>query len=172
MRLPSGKICFGKRRSTSTLSDLAFSKLWRQSTVQRFPVRHNTAQLTLRVRAVRPSAASAPGRRLINLVKRRKNSLHSRCHSSKLLTAISASPAFLFFRQAVEVLQLSQSNAKSGQAHLRGAHQPAQQSRLAARHSQCTHNSSLNRTFCGGPRLGYKILAQTQPTAKCRLSLR
>ena len=172
MRLPSGIICFGKQCATSTLSDLAFSKLWSQSTVQRFPVRHNTAQLTVSVRAVRPSAASEKGRRLINLVEHRKSSWYSRCHSSKLLANISASSTFQFFRQAVPVLQLSPSNAKSGQARLRGAHQPAQQSSLAARHSQCTHNSSLNRTFCGGPRLGYKILAQTQPTAKCRLALR
>ena len=31
-------------------------------------------------------------------------------------------------------------------------------------------NSSLNRTFCGKPALGYKILAQTRPAAKCRLA--
>ena len=31
-------------------------------------------------------------------------------------------------------------------------------------------NHSLNRTFCGSPRLGYKILAQTLPAAKCRLA--
>ena len=31
-------------------------------------------------------------------------------------------------------------------------------------------NRSLNRTLCGGPGLGFKSLAQTQPTAKCRLA--
>ena len=31
-------------------------------------------------------------------------------------------------------------------------------------------NLSLNRTFCGSPGLGLKILAQTRPTAKCRLA--
>ena len=31
-------------------------------------------------------------------------------------------------------------------------------------------NWALNRTFCGGPRLGYKILAQIRPAAKCRLA--
>ncbi len=31
---------------------------------------------------------------------------------------------------------------------------------------------ALNRAFCGGPRLGYKTLAQSQPAAKCRLALR
>ena len=31
-------------------------------------------------------------------------------------------------------------------------------------------NRSLNRTLCGGPGLGFKILAQTRPAAKCRLA--
>ena len=31
-------------------------------------------------------------------------------------------------------------------------------------------NPSLNRTLCGGPSLGSKSLAQTRPTAKCRLA--
>ena len=31
-------------------------------------------------------------------------------------------------------------------------------------------NRSLNRTLCGGPGLGFKSLAQTRPTAKCRLA--
>ena len=31
-------------------------------------------------------------------------------------------------------------------------------------------NWSLNRTLCGGLGLGFKSLAQTQPTAKCRLA--
>ena len=31
-------------------------------------------------------------------------------------------------------------------------------------------NWALNRTLCGGPGLGYKILAQTRPAAKCRLA--
>ena len=31
-------------------------------------------------------------------------------------------------------------------------------------------NWSLNRTLCGGPGLGFKSLAQTRPTAKCRLA--
>ena len=31
-------------------------------------------------------------------------------------------------------------------------------------------NTSLNRTLCGGPSLGFKSVAQTRPTAKCRLA--
>ena len=31
-------------------------------------------------------------------------------------------------------------------------------------------NQSLNRTFCGGPGLGLKSLAQTRPATKCRLA--
>ena len=31
-------------------------------------------------------------------------------------------------------------------------------------------NWALNRTLCGGPGLGCKILAQTRPAAKCRLA--
>ena len=31
-------------------------------------------------------------------------------------------------------------------------------------------NTSLNRTLCGGPSLGFKSLAQTRPAAKCRLA--
>ena len=31
-------------------------------------------------------------------------------------------------------------------------------------------NWSLNRTLCGSPGLGFKSLAQTRPTAKCRLA--
>ena len=31
-------------------------------------------------------------------------------------------------------------------------------------------NWSFNRTLCGGPSLGSKSLAQTRPTAKCRLT--
>ena len=31
-------------------------------------------------------------------------------------------------------------------------------------------NWSFNRTLCGGPSLGSKILAQTRPAAKCRLT--
>ena len=33
-------------------------------------------------------------------------------------------------------------------------------------------NPPLNRTLCGGPSLGLKSIAQTRPTAKCRLALR
>ena len=32
-------------------------------------------------------------------------------------------------------------------------------------------NPTLNRTLCGGPSLGFKILAQTRPIAKRRLAL-
>ena len=42
--------------------------------------------------------------------------------------------------------------------------------RIAFTLSALLPNRALNRTFCGGPRLGYKILAQTRPAAKCRLA--
>ena len=125
-------------------------------------------------------------------IQHRKNPASSRCAPTKLLaswavSAFSASASVVTFQvtQAIQwhqpslysVRQLRASSfrrqlQKSGQAHLCGAQQPAQQPSLAARQPQCTHNLALNRTFCGGPRLGYKILAQTQPTAKCRLALR
>ena len=125
-------------------------------------------------------------------VQNRENPSSSRCASTKLLaswavSAFSASAGVVTFQatQAIQwhqpslfsVMQLRASSfrrqmQKSGQAHLCGAQQLAQQTGLAARYPQCTHNLALNRTFCGGPRLGYKILAQTQPAAKCRLALR
>lgn len=43
---------------------------------------------------------------------------------------------------------------KSGKPQHRCARRPAQQSSPAAIHPQCTPNQSLNRTFCGVPRLG------------------
>ena len=125
-------------------------------------------------------------------IQHRKNPASSRCASTKLLAScaisafsisagnctrhpgqgIQSRPLFLY-----SIIQLRASSFRhqiqtSGQAHLRGTQQLAQQSGLAARQPQFTHNSTLNRTFCGGPRLGYKILAQTQPAAKCRLALR
>ena len=125
-------------------------------------------------------------------IQHRENPASSRCTSTKLLpscavSAIAVSASRVTF-QATQAIQLRppflysglhllascfrHQMQKSGQAHLCGAQQPAQQPGLAARQPQCTHNLSLNRTFCGGPRLGYKILAQTQPAAKCRLALR
>ena len=41
-----------------------------------------------------------------------------------------------------------------------------------AREGNVRPNPPLNRTLCGGPSLGFKSLAQTQPTAKCQLALR
>ena len=125
-------------------------------------------------------------------VQNRENPASSRCASTKLFAswavsafAVSASRVTFQATQAIQSrplflcsgLQLRTScfrhqMQKSSQAHLCGAQQPAQQPSLAARQPQCTHNLALNRTFCGGPRLGYKILAQTQPAAKCRLALR
>ena len=126
------------------------------------------------------------------VIQHSENPASSRCASTKLSIfsessdfAVSANRVTFQVMQAIQwhqrslysVTQLRASSfrrqlQKSGQAHLRGAHPLAQQPSLAARQPQCTHNSTLNRTFCGGPRLGYKILAQTQPTAKCRLALR
>ena len=128
----------------------------------------------------------------ITTIQHRKNPASSRCASTKLTIssatsafAVSASGVTFQATQAIQSrppflysgLQLRASCFRyqmqnSGQAHLCGAQQPAQQASLAARQPQCTHNLALNRKFCGGPRLGYKILAQTQPTAKCRLALR
>ena len=125
-------------------------------------------------------------------IRHRENPASSRCASTKLLTscavsAIAVSANGVTFQAPQEIQPRSpflysglQSRAscfrhqmqKSVQAHLCGAQQPAQQPSLAARQPQCTHNLALNRTFCSGPRLGYKILAQTQPAAKCRLALR
>ena len=125
-------------------------------------------------------------------IQQRENPASSRCASTKLLAswavsailvsaskgarrptqAIQSRPPFLYSGLQLRASCFHHQMQKSGQAHLCGAQQPAQQPSLAARQPQCTHNSSLNRTFCGGPRLGYKILAQTRPTAKCRLALR
>ena len=55
---PSGISCFCNQPATSSVSGLASPKHWSQSSVQRFPVRHNTTQFTHCLRAVRPSAAS------------------------------------------------------------------------------------------------------------------
>ena len=85
---------------------------------------------------------------------------------------IQSRPPFLYSGLQLRASCFRHQMQKSGQAHQCGAQQPAQQPSLAARQPQCTHNLSLNRTFCSGPRLGYKILAQTQPAAKCRLALR
>ena len=125
-------------------------------------------------------------------IQQRENPASSRCASKKSLEScavntfsVSASGVTFQATPAIQLrppfpysgLQLRAScfrhqMQKSGTAHLCGAQQPAQQPSLAARYPQCTHNLALNRTFCGGPRLGYKILAQTQPAAKCRLALR
>ena len=125
-------------------------------------------------------------------IQHRENPASSRCASMKLLAscavsaiAVSASGVtfqapqeiqsrlpFLYSGQQWLASRFRHQMQKAGQAHLCGAQQPAQQPSLAARQPQCTHNLALNRTFCGGPRLGYKILAQTQPTANCRLALR
>ena len=126
------------------------------------------------------------------VIQHHKNPASSRCASTKLsmscaasVFAVSASgvsvqatqaiqsrPPFLYSGLQLRASYFSHQMQKSGQAHLCDAQQPAQQLSLAARQPQCTHNLSLNRTFCSGPRLGYKILAQTQPAAKCRLALR
>ena len=126
------------------------------------------------------------------VIQHHENPASSRCASAKLLAscavsaiAVSASgvtfqapqgiqsrPPFLYSALQLRASCFRHQMQKSGQAHLCGAQQPAQQPSLAARQPQCTHNLALNRTFCGGPRLGYKILAQTQPAAKCRLALR
>ena len=125
-------------------------------------------------------------------IQQRENPASSRCASTKLLAscavsaiavsangvtfqatkAIQSHPPFLHSGLQLRASYFRHQMQKSGQAHLCGAQQLAQQLSLAARPPQCTHNLALNRTFCGGPRLGYKILAQTQPTAKCRLALR
>ena len=129
---------------------------------------------------------------LATVIQHHENPASSRYASTKLLAscavsaiAVSANRITFQATQAIQwhqpslfsVMQLQASSfrrqmQKSGQAHLCGAQQLAQQTGLAARYPQCTHNLALNRTFCGGPRLGYKILAQTQPAAKCRLALR
>ena len=121
-----------------------------------------------------------------------ENPASSRCASTKLLAscavsaiavsanwvtfqatqAIQSRPPFLYSALQLRASCFRHQMQKSCQAHPCGAQQPAQQPSLAARQPQCTHNLALNRTFCGGPRLGYKILAQTQPAAKCRLALR
>ena len=126
------------------------------------------------------------------VIQHHENSASSRCASTKLSVssaasdfAVSAScvtfqapqgiqsrPPFLYSGLQLRASCFRHQMQKSGQAHLCGAQQPAQQPSLAARQPQCTHNLSLNRTFCSGPRLGYKILAQTQPAAKCRVALR
>ena len=56
---------------------------------------------------------------------------------------------------------------------------PALASRPQLKHSALANslihvqpNTSLKRTLCGGPSLGFKSLAQTRPTAKCRFALR
>ena len=141
----------------------------------------------------RPSVLRRPaGRRGIATltIHHRKKPANSRCTSTKLLAscavsaiAVSASgvtfqapqgiqsrPPFLYSGLQLRASCFRRQMQKSGQARLCGAQQPAQQSSLAARQPQCTHNLALNRTFCGGQRLGYKILAQTQPAAKCRLA--
>ena len=63
-----------------------------------------------------PSVLRRPANQLgvsPTLVQHRKNSSRPRCPLPKLLTAISMSSAFHFFRQAVAVLQLSPSNSKA-----------------------------------------------------------
>ena len=126
------------------------------------------------------------------VIQHHGNPASSRCASTKLsissaasVLAVSASvvsvqatqatqsrPPFLYSGLQLRASHFRNQIQNSGQAHLCGAQQLAQQIGLAARQPQCTHNLALNRTFCGGPRLGYKILAQTQPAAKCRLALR
>ena len=125
-------------------------------------------------------------------IQHRKNPASSRCDSTKLSASCAAStfagsasvvtfqatqaiqsrPPFLYSGLQLRTSCFRHQMQKSGQAHLCGAQQLAQQTGLAARYPQCTHNLALNRTFCGGQRLGYKILAQTLPAAKCRLALR
>ena len=129
---------------------------------------------------------------LATAIQHHENPASSRCASTKLLAscavsaievsanritfqatqAIQSRPPFLYSALQLRASCFRHQMQKSGQARLCGAQQPAQQPSLAARQPQCTHNLALNRTFCSGPRLGYKILAQTQPTAKCRLALR
>ena len=126
------------------------------------------------------------------VIQHHENPASSRCASRKLSILSAASDCtvsaigvtfqapqeiqsrlpFLYSGQQWRVSRFRHQMQKSGQAHLCGAQQHAQQPSLAARQPQCTHNLALNRTFCGGPRLGYKILAQTQPAAKSRLALR
>ena len=111
-----------------------------------------------------------------------KKSLESCAENAFLISAsgvtfqapqgIQSRPPFLYSRLQLRASCFRRQMQKSGQARLCGAQQPAQQPSLTTRQPQCTHNLALNRTFCGGPRLGYKILAQTQPAAKCRLALR
>ena len=143
----------------------------------------------------RPSVLRRPaGQRGIatTTIQHPKNPASSRCVSTKLLAsctisafAVSASrvtfqaaqaiqsrPPFLYSGLQLRASCFRHQMQKSGQAHLCGAQQPAQQPSLAARQPQCTYNLALNRTFCGGPRLGYKNLAQTHPAPKCRLALR
>ena len=125
-------------------------------------------------------------------IQHRENPANSRCASMKLLVscavnavsvsasgvtcqatqAIQSRPPFLYSGLQLRASFCRHQLQKSSKAYLCGAQHAAQQSSLAARYPQCTHNLALNRTFCGGPRLGYKILAQTQPAAKCRLALR
>ena len=93
-------------------------------------------------------------------IRHRENPASSRCASTKLsissaASAFSVSASVVTFQatQAIQwhlpslysVMQLRASSfrrqmQKSGQAHLCGAQQPAQQPSLAARYSQCTHN--------------------------------
>ena len=143
----------------------------------------------------RPSVLRRPaGQRGIatSTIQHRKNPASSRCASTKLLAScaisafsvsagkdtrrprqeIQSRPPFLYSGLQLRASCFRHQMQKSGQAHLCSAQQPAQQASLAARHSKCTHNLSLNRTFCSGLGLGYKILAQTQLAAKCRLALR
>ena len=155
--------------------------------VQRLHVRRKTPLLGHCLRAVRPAAASAPRLRrgfaylathsLAHAVvakcsrsSKRQRFIH-KYQTNSVLWALVASRKTTSPKQSSQPALRGQ-RANIVQAQLRGTHQPAQQLSLAACRCQCTHNSSLNRTFCGGPRLGYKILAQTQPAAKCRLALR
>ena len=90
-------------------------------------------------------------------IQHRKNPANSRCASAKLsissaagACAVSASgvtfqatqaillrPPFLYSGQHLRASCLRHQMQKSGQAHLCGAQQPAQQPSLAARYSQC-----------------------------------
>ena len=93
-------------------------------------------------------------------IQHRKNPATSRCASTKLsissaastfagsasvvtfqaTQAIQSRPPFLYSGLQLRTSCFLHQMQKSGQAHLCGAQQPAQQPSLAARQPQCTHN--------------------------------
>ena len=120
-------------------------------------------------------------------IQHRKNPASSRCYSKKLLASCAAStfagsasvvtsqatqaiqsrPPFLYSGLQLRTSCFRHQMQKSGQAHLRGAQQPAQQPSLAAHQPQCTPNVKLTGILL---RAEFWLGFYSPNAARCKMS--